>query len=57
MSQHNYKAFFLSAERKCLVAKVLDVGAVHHLGLEQLDCLMRFRSAKQHGFEIREMGR
>lgn len=57
MFQHNYKTVFLSAERKCLLGKVLDVGAVDHLALEELDCLMRFRSAQQHGSEIREMGR
>lgn len=33
------------------------MGTVDHLALEELDCLMRFRSAQQHGSEIREMGR
>lgn len=51
MFQLNYKTFFLSAERKFLSEKVLDVCAVAHLGLEELECTMRLRSDKQHGSE------
>lgn len=44
-SQYN-KTFFLSAERKLTLQNVLDVGAVDHLSLEELDCSKTLRSAK-----------
>ena len=44
-SQYN-KTFFLSAERKFTLQKLLDVGAVDHLSLEELHCSKRLRSAK-----------